>query len=219
MNKFVFENSTKVYFGEGCVKEHLPRLLAEYRGDVMLAYGGGSIKRNGAYEDIMEVLKGAGRNVVEFTGIMANPTYAKVMEGAALARAERIGLILGAGGGSVMDCCKAISLAAVYDGDVWSEFWAKPGVIDFELLPLGVVVTVAGTGSEMNGGAVITNEGLKVKTILRATQNLPSSTPLTLTASRQSRRPPAGSTSCLTLWRPTSASPTRITCRTTSRRR
>ena len=93
MNKFVFENSTKVYFGEECVKEHLPRLLAEYRGDVMLAYGGGSIKRNGAYEDIMEVLKGAGRNVVEFTGIMANPTYAKVMEGAALARAERIGLI------------------------------------------------------------------------------------------------------------------------------
>lgn len=164
MKKFVFENSTKAYFGEGCVKEHLPRLLAEYRGDVMLAYGGSSIKRNGAYEDIMEVLKGAGRNVVEFTGIMANPTYAKVMEGAALARAERVGLILGAGGGSVMDCCKAISLAAVYDGDVWSEFWAKPGVIDFELLPLGVVVTVAGTGSEMNGGAVITNEGLKVKT-------------------------------------------------------
>ena len=164
MNKFVFENSTKAYFGEGCVREHLPRLLEEYKGDVMLAYGGGSIKRNGAYEDIMEVLKGAGRNVVEFTGIMANPTYAKVMEGAALARAERVGLILGAGGGSVMDCCKAISLAAVYDGDVWSEFWAKPGVIDFELLPLGVVVTVAGTGSEMNGGAVITNEGLKVKT-------------------------------------------------------
>ena len=164
MNKFVFENSTKAYFGEGGVREHLPRLLEEYRGDVMLAYGGGSIKRNGAYEDIMEVLKGAGRNVVEFTGIMANPTYAKVMEGAALARAESIGLILGVGGGSVMDCCKAISLAAVYDGDVWSEFWAKPGVIDFELLPLGVVVTVAGTGSEMNGGAVITNEGLKVKT-------------------------------------------------------
>lgn len=164
MKKFVFENSTKAYFGEGCVKEHLPRLLEKYKGKVMLAYGGSSIKRNGAYEDIMEVLKGAGRNVVEFTGIMANPTYAKVMEGAALARAERVGLILGAGGGSVMDCCKAISLAAVYDGDVWSEFWAKPGVIDFELLPLGVVVTVAGTGSEMNGGAVITNEGLKVKT-------------------------------------------------------
>ena len=158
MNKFVFENSTKAYFGEGCVKEHLPRLLEAYEGNVMLAYGGGSIKRNGAYDDIMGVLNGAGRNVVEFTGIMANPTYAKVIEGAALARSENIGLILGAGGGSVMDCCKAISLAAVYDGDVWSEFWAKPGVIDFELLPLGVIVTVAGTGSEMNGGSVITNE-------------------------------------------------------------
>ena len=164
MNKFVFENATKAYFGEGCVKEHLPRILEEYKGNVMLAYGGGSIKKNSVYDDIMGVLNTAGRNVVEFTGIMANPTYAKVLEGAALAREKHIGLLLGVGGGSTMDCCKAISLAAVYDGDIWNDFWAKPGVIDFEPLPLGVVVTVAGTGSEMNGGAVITNEALKVKT-------------------------------------------------------
>lgn len=75
-----------------------------------------------------------------------------------------MGLILGVGGGSVMDCCKAISLAAAYEGDIWAGFWARPGVIDFEPLPLGVIVTAAGTGSEMNGGAVITNEELKIKT-------------------------------------------------------
>lgn len=164
MKDFIFENSTKVYFGESCVKDYLPGLLDKYSGNVMLAYGGGSIKKNGVYEDIMSVLKSKSRAVIEFTGIMANPTYAKVMEGAGLAREKNIGLIIGAGGGSVMDCCKAVSLAAVYDGDIWSDFWEKSGVIDVEPLPLGVIVTVAGTGSEMNGGAVITNEAVKVKT-------------------------------------------------------
>ena len=95
---------------------------------------------------------------------MANPTYAKVQEGAALAREKGVSLILGVGGGSVMDCCKAISMAAVYQGDIWDDFWARPGVVDFQPLPLGVIVTVAGTGSEMNGGAVITNEKTKIKT-------------------------------------------------------
>lgn len=95
---------------------------------------------------------------------MANPTYEKVLEGAALARDNHADLILGIGGGSVMDCCKAVSLAARYDGDIWDDFWARPGVIDFEPLPLGVIVTVAGTGSECNGGAVITNEEKKIKT-------------------------------------------------------
>ena len=95
---------------------------------------------------------------------MANPTYAKVLEGAKLARESQAGLILGVGGGSVMDCCKAVSIAARYDGDVWEDFWARPGIFDFEPLPLGVIVTVAGTGSECNGGAVITNEELKIKT-------------------------------------------------------
>lgn len=95
---------------------------------------------------------------------MANPTYGKVLEGAKFAKENEIDVILGVGGGSVMDCCKAISLAARYDGDVWADFWARPGIIDFKPLPLGVIVTVAGTGSECNGGAVITNEDLKVKT-------------------------------------------------------
>lgn len=164
MKNFIFENATKVFFGKGCVKEYLSCLTGQYGNKIMVAYGGGSIKRNGIYQEVMEVLKNAGKEVVEFPGIMANPTYAKVLEGAALARAEKVDLILGIGGGSVMDCCKAISLAAVYDGDVWNDFWARAGIIDFETLPLGVIVTVAGTGSEMNGGAVITNEEQKVKT-------------------------------------------------------
>ena len=164
MNNFIFENSTKVIFGKGCVKEYLRCLLEHYGDTVMLAYGGGSIKKNGVYDEILAVLAEAGKNVVEFSGIMPNPTYAKVQEGAALAREQGVDLILGVGGGSVMDCCKAVSLAATYDGDVWADFWARPGVISHEPLPLGVVVTVSGTGSECNGGAVITNEELKVKT-------------------------------------------------------
>lgn len=164
MNNFIFENATKIYFGKGCVKEYLPCLSGHYGQTVMLAYGGGSIKRNGIYDEIVDCLKKAGRRIVEFPGIGANPTYSKVLEGAKLARENKVDLILAAGGGSVMDCCKAISMAAVYDGDIWKDFWERPGVIDFEPVPLGMIVTVAGTGSEMNGGAVITNEERKVKT-------------------------------------------------------
>lgn len=164
MNNFIFENATKVFFGQGCVKEYLSCLSSHYGRKVMLCYGGGSIKKNGIYEEVIGSLKKAGKEVIEFGGIMSNPTYAKVLEGAALAKEQKVDLILGVGGGSVMDCCKAISLAAVYDGDIWNDFWARPGIIDFDPIPLGVIVTVAGTGSEMNGGAVITNEALKVKT-------------------------------------------------------
>ncbi len=164
MNNFIFENSTKVYFGKGCVKEYLACLTEKYGERVMLCYGGGSIKKNGIYEEVTEKLKSAGKKVFEFSGIMANPTYGKVLEGAKFAKENEIDVILGVGGGSVMDCCKAISLAARYEGDVWADFWARPGIIDFKPLPLGVIVTVAGTGSECNGGAVITNEDLKVKT-------------------------------------------------------
>ncbi len=163
MNNFIFQNSTKVYFGQGCVKEYLA-CLTRQADTILLAYGGGSIKRNGVYDEIMDIFYKAGKQVVEFSGIMANPTYAKVQEGARLARECGADMILAVGGGSVMDCCKAVSLAARYDGDVWDDFWARPGVIDFEPLPLGVIVTVAGTGSECNGGAVITNEAKKIKT-------------------------------------------------------
>lgn len=164
MNNFIFQNATKVYFGKGCVKEYLSSLIGQYGSTVLLAYGGGSIKRNGIYDEVTGILKAAGKTVVEFPGIMANPTYAKVQEGARLAREHRADAILAIGGGSVMDCCKAVSLAARYEGDIWEDFWARPGVIDVEPLPLGVIVTVAGTGSECNGGAVITHEEKKIKT-------------------------------------------------------
>lgn len=164
MENFVFENSTKAYFGKKCVSQYLPDLLSQYGSRVVLAYGGGSIKRTGIYDEIMGILKAAGKDVVEFSGIMANPTYDKVLEGAALARQHQADLILAVGGGSVMDCCKAVALAAVYDGDIWQDFWVKPGRIDVTPVPLGIVMTTSGTGSEMNGGAVITNEALKIKT-------------------------------------------------------
>lgn len=164
MENFVFENSTKAYFGKKCVSQYLPDLLSQYGSRVVLAYGGGSIKRTGIYDEIRGILKDAGKDVVEFSGIMANPTYDKVFEGAALARQHQADLILAVGGGSVMDCCKAVALAAVYDGDIWQDFWAKPGRIDVTPVPLGIVMTTSGTGSEMNGGAVITNEALKIKT-------------------------------------------------------
>ena len=164
MNNFIFENATKVIFGKGCVKEYLCCLSSHYGPNILLAYGGGSIKRNGVYDEVYKSLRDAGKNVFEFSGIMPNPTYAKVLEGAELVRENHIDLILAVGGGSVMDCCKAVSMAAVYKGDLWADFWARPGVVDFEPVPLGMVVTVSGTGSECNGGAVITNEELKIKT-------------------------------------------------------
>lgn len=164
MNNFIFENRTKVFFGKGCVNEYLECLSKGYGNTVMVAYGGGSIKRNGIYDEVINILKNSGKNIVEFPGIMSNPTYNKVLEGAKLAKNNKVDLILGIGGGSVMDCCKAISIASRYDGDLWKDFWERPGVFEFEPLPLGVIVTVAGTGSECNGGSVITNEELKVKT-------------------------------------------------------
>ena len=163
MNNFIFQNSTKVYFGRGCVKEYLACLTKDAQ-TVLLGYGGGSIKRNGVYDEITSILKKAGKTIVEFSDIMSNPTYAKVQEGAKLARENHVDMVLAVGGGSTMDCCKAVCLAAQYEGDIWEDFWIHPGVIDFDPLPLGVVVTVAGTGSECNGGAVITNEKKKVKT-------------------------------------------------------
>ena len=163
MNNFIFQNATKVYFGKGVAKEYLKDRTASAQ-TILLAYGGGSIKRNGIYDEITGIFNDAGKTIVEFSGIMANPTYAKVQEGAKLARENNVDMILAVGGGSVMDCCKAVSLQAVYDGDIWNDFWAKPGVFEVQPLPLGVIVTVTGTGSECNGGAVITNEALKVKT-------------------------------------------------------
>lgn len=164
MNNFVWQCRTKVYFGEGCVKEHLPKILEGYGDTVMIAYGGGSIKRNGVFDDVAGVLEAAGKKIVEFGGIMSNPTYAKALEGIKVARENNVDLILAVGGGSTMDCAKAIAIGAVYDGDIWDSFWeGDRHMDDFDPLPLGVVVTMPATGSEVNGCAVLTNEERGIK--------------------------------------------------------
>ena len=119
MNNFIYENKTKVYFGKGGVKEYLGCLLKRYGETVMLAYGGGSIKKNGVYDEVVGILNSTGKRIIEFSGIMPNPTYAKVQEGAKLARENDVDLILAVGGGSVSDCCKIISAQAKMDGDIW----------------------------------------------------------------------------------------------------
>lgn len=119
MNNFIFENATKTYFGKGCVKEYLTCLSRQYGKNVLFAYGGGSIKKNGIYDEVKNSLVKAEKNLIEFSGIMSNPTYTKVLEGAKLVRENKVDFILAVGGGSVMDCCKAVSMAAVYAGNLW----------------------------------------------------------------------------------------------------
>ena len=163
MNNFIYENKTKVYFGKGCVKEYLTCLLKQYGNNVMFAYGGGSVKKNGVYTELMEYLNAAEKTVTEFSGIMSNPTYTKVQEGAKLARENRIDLILAVGGGSVIDCCKIISAQAKTEKDIW-EMEFTDHEYPTEFIPMGAVVTASGTGAEMNNGAVITHEEKKIKT-------------------------------------------------------
>ena len=165
MNNFVFEYPTKVYFGNESAKEYLTQELAKVGTNVMLAYGGGSIKRNGIYEEFTSILEGSGKTVFEFSGIMSNPTYAKVLEGINLAKENDIDFILAVGGGSVIDCCKVVSTGAKLDEDIW-EFEYSKGGVPSEFIPMGAVVTAFGTGAEMNNGAVITNEEKMMKSPL-----------------------------------------------------
>ena len=162
MQKFVYEYATKVYFGEGAAKEHLAEAISGYGQNVMLAYGGGSVKKNGIYDEVKKILEDAGKRVTDFSGIMSNPTYAKVQEGAALAKKEEIDFILAVGGGSVIDCCKIVAAQAKTDKDLW-EMEMTDHQFPAEAVPMGAVVTASGTGAEMNGGAVITNEEKVIK--------------------------------------------------------
>lgn len=162
MNKFVYEYVTKVYFGEGAAKEHLAQAVSAYGDNVMLAYGGGSIKKTRIYDEIRGILEGAGKKVTDFSGIMSNPTYEKVQEGARIAKEENIDFILAVGGGSVIDCCKIIAAQAKTDRDLW-EMEMTDHEFPSDVIPMGAVVTASGTGAEMNGGAVITNEEKVIK--------------------------------------------------------
>lgn len=169
MNNFIYENKTKVYFGNDTVKEHLSNILSRYGDSVMFAYGGGSIKSNGIYDEIIAILNANNKHIVEFSGIMPNPTYAKVQEGVKIARENNVDLILAVGGGSVSDCCKIVSAQAKVNEDIWNMENIKH-IYPSKFIPLGVIVTVFGTGSEMNNGAVITNEEKKIKGALWGAQ-------------------------------------------------
>lgn len=162
MNDFIFSYPTKVYFGKDALKKAAAEQLDAFGSNVLLAYGGGSVKRNGIYDEVMQVLKEHGKHVVEFSGIMSNPTYAKVQEGARLAKENKIDFILAVGGGSVIDCCKIVAAQAMSEEDIW-EMEHSARCFPQQAIPMGAIVTASGTGSEMNGGAVITNEALHLK--------------------------------------------------------
>ena len=157
MNNFTYSYPMKVYFGEDAAKNAIAAELGRFGKTIMLAYGGGSIKKSGIYDEIRTLLAEAGKEIVDFSGIMPNPTYAKVQEGAALVREKQVNFILAVGGGSVIDCCKVISAQAVLEEDIWEMEYEK-GKFPAAGIPMGAIVTASGTGAEMNAGAVITYE-------------------------------------------------------------
>ncbi|OIA99786.1 butanol dehydrogenase [Paenibacillus sp. LC231] len=155
MRPFVFHNPTQLIFGKGKLSA-LSGEVAKYGRNVLLVYGGGSIKRSGLYDQVIALLKEANAVVTELAGVEPNPRLSTVHKGVALCREHNIDLILAVGGGSVLDCSKAIAVGAKYEGDMW-DFVERKAVPQAGL-PLGTVLTMAATGSEMNGGSVITNE-------------------------------------------------------------
>lgn len=163
MNDFDYSYPTRVRFGMGALERSLPEEAERMGATVMVAFGGGSAKASGVLDRVERILGDADKRVVEFGGIMPNPTYAKAQEGAALARDERVDAIVAVGGGSVIDCCKIIAVQASASEDIWEMEFGR-GQMPGDALPLGAVVTASGTGAEMNAGAVITNEVLGVKT-------------------------------------------------------
>lgn len=162
MEKFIYQYPVKQYFGKGILDEAMKTELPNMGKTVMLAYGGSSLKRTGLYDRIKRILNEAGKQVVDFGGIMPNPTYAKVKSGAQVARENNVDFILAVGGGSVIDCCKIISAQSQTDEDIWDMLYNEKRV-PTKFLPIGAIVTASGTGAEQNNGAVITNEDKKLK--------------------------------------------------------
>ncbi|MDF9296994.1 iron-containing alcohol dehydrogenase [Geobacillus stearothermophilus] len=160
MKPFTFRNPTKLIFGKGQI-EQLRQEVPRYGKKVLLVYGGGSIKRNGLYDEVMAILAGIGADVVELPGVEPNPRVSTVRKGVDLCRKEGVEFLLAVGGGSVIDCTKAIAAGVKFDGDPWEFITKKAAVTD--ALPFGVILTLAATGSEMNAGSVITNWETKEK--------------------------------------------------------
>ncbi len=162
LGNFSYSNPTKLYFGEDSL-EYLNTELPKYGRKVLLAYGGGSIKKNGIYDAVTAILRKNGREIVELPGVMPNPTSDKLREGCKLAREQNVDFILAVGGGSTIDYAKGVSVGAWWDGDPWEKYYLKMEEPANRIIPVGAVLTMVGTGSEMNGGSVITNHEQKLK--------------------------------------------------------
>ena len=162
LGNFTYCNPTKLYFGKDAL-DGLKEELKNYGKNVLLIYGGGSIKKNGIYDKVIAILSECGKKVYEDAGVMPNPTYEKLLEGVQRARKAKADLILAVGGGSVCDYAKAVSVSVHLKGDPWDIYYNKFEDVTCKVVPVGCVLTMVGTGSEMNGGAVITNRELKLK--------------------------------------------------------
>lgn len=162
LGNFSYCNPTKLYFGEDSLQS-LKEELNNYGKNVLLIYGGGSIKKNGIYDDVIKILNSCYKSIFEVKGVMPNPTVEKLYEGCQIARENNIDLILAVGGGSVCDYAKAVSVSTHCKEDPWDKYYLRMEDVDNEIIPVGCILTMVGTGSEMNGGAVITNHETKLK--------------------------------------------------------
>ncbi len=162
LGNFTYCNPTKLYFGKDAL-DGLNEELPKYGKNVLLVYGGGSIKKNGIYDKVVAILKANGKNIYEDAGVMPNPTADKLNEGIARARAAKVDLILAVGGGSVCDYAKAVSVSVNCNDDAWDKYFIRFEDVTCDIVPVGCVLTMVGTGSEMNGGSVITNHAQKLK--------------------------------------------------------
>lgn len=162
LGNFTYCNPTKLYFGKDALNG-LSEELPKYGKRVLLVYGGGSIKKNGIYDKVVALLKESGKGIYEDAGVMPNPTVEKLNEGIARARAAKVDFILAVGGGSVCDYAKAVSISVNCNDDPWDKYFLRFEEPDCDIIPVGCVLTMVGTGSEMNGGSVITNHAQKLK--------------------------------------------------------
>ena len=162
LGNFTYCNPTKLYFGKGAIK-YLNDELPKYGKKVVLIYGGGSIKKNGIYDEVIDILKSNGKDVAEISGVMPNPTVEKLYEGMDIARRHGADLLLAVGGGSVCDYAKALAVSVHCEGDPWEKYYIRFEEPVCPVVPVGCVLTMVGTGSEMNAGSVITNHAQKLK--------------------------------------------------------
>lgn len=162
LGDFTYSNPTKIYFGENSL-DNLSTELKNYGKNVLLVYGGGSIKKNGIYDKVIDILKKCDKTIIEDADVMPNPTVEKLYEGCKLSREGNVDLILAVGGGSVCDYAKAVSVSTYCNEDPWEKYYLRMEDVDNKIIPVGCILTMVGTGSEMNGGSVITNHEQKLK--------------------------------------------------------